>query len=229
MEIDDERIAHAVSNTEVLKAPRQTLATFGTTNIRYFLLTRPAYDELVKGAEETVVREGRVIAERPKVVTPSYMLNLVGFGENAHRFFQQLILNEGPNTPGILYHYRNEPKELNIVSGNIMSVLGRIEKEIEGEPLAAIIRGIDEMWDVSLLKFIHDLTARSVEGNLMELGSQGLMSVDSSGVPGDARRRIEELFQEVRMNREDSTNLKKELDRWGLFQEYEDRFLHLFR
>ncbi|MFQ5933207.1 MAG: hypothetical protein ACE5KI_01020 [Dehalococcoidia bacterium] len=228
MEIDDERIAYAVSNTEVLKAPRQILATFGTTNIRYFLLTAPSYDELVKGPEETVVREGKVIAERPKVVTPSYMMSLAGFGENAQRYFQHLIAEYGRNSPGILYHYRNEHKELNIVSGQIMAVRERIEKEMEGEPLVAIIRGVDEMWDVSLLKFIHDYTARSVEGNITELGSQGLINVDSSGIPGDARQRIEEMFREVAMNREDPAQLKKELDRWDLFHEYEDRFLQLF-
>ena len=229
MESYDDRLRHAIFNTEVLRTPRQMLSTFGTTNVRYFLLTTPAYEDIVKGPEETVIREGRVISEKPKVVTPSYMMKLEGFGDNARKYFEQLIMDYGYDAPGILYHYRNEPKGLNIVSGNVMATLERIEQETESDPLAAIIRGVDEMWDVSLLKFIQEYTARSVEGNLMELGRQGLINPDPSGVPGDARRRIEEMFRNVKMNREDPAALKKELDRWNLFNEYEDRFLKLFR
>ena len=83
--------------------------------------------------------------------------------------------------PGILYHYRNEQENLNIVSGTVLSVMDRIDKDVGDDPLVGIIRGIDEMWDVSLLKFIHDLTSRSLEGNVRELQGSGLLGVDSSG------------------------------------------------
>ena len=229
MKIDDERIAYAVIHTKVLRPPRQTLATFGNTSIRYFVLTEPSYNELVKESGDIVIREGRVIAEKPKVVTPSYLIKLEGFGDNARRCFRQLIAEEGPHTPGILYQYSNQPKGLSIVSGDIMSVMERIEKDIKGDPLTAIIQGVDELWDVSLLKFIRDMTNRSVEGNLMELGGSGLVSVDSSGVTGDARRGIDGMFRAVKMNREDPERLKEELDRWDVFHEYEDKFLDLFR
>lgn len=228
MEISDEQIAYAIHNTVVLRPPRQTLATFGNTSIRYFLLTEPLYKDLVKGPEDTVVREGRVISQKPKVVTPGYMIKLEGFGENARKYFQEMIREAGPDVPGLLYLYRNEHKELNVVSGNVPSVLERIEKDVGDDPLTAIIRGVDEMWDVCLLKFIHDLTAQSLEGNLRELGSRGMMNVDPSGVTIDARRQIEDLFHDVRMKKEDPDRLKRELDRWGVFREYEDRFLSLF-
>ncbi|MEE9247348.1 MAG: hypothetical protein V3U79_01450 [Dehalococcoidia bacterium] len=225
---DDDRIAYAMSQTEVLRVPRQNLATFGTTNVRYFLLTKPAYSDLISASDDTVIREGRVISERPRVVTPGYMLNLQGFGDNARGYFNRLIAEHGPNVPGILYHYRNEQKNLNIVSGDVLSVMDRIEKEIGEDPLVGIIRGVDELWDISLLKFIHDLTARSLEGNLRDFQGSGLVSVDSSGTTADARRSIEEMFQKVMMKAGDPNELKRELDRWGLFSEYEDRFLKLF-
>ncbi len=41
--------------------------------------------------------------------------------------------------------------------------------------------------------------------------------------------KIERLFQEAKTNREKALELKKELDRWGLFEMYEDRFLDLFK
>jgi len=54
-------------------------------------------------------------------------------------------------------------------------------------------------------------------------------SVDKEEVPHYVMRRIEQLFQEVASNRDIAPQLKDELDRWGLYQLYEDRFLDLFR
>ena len=79
MDSEDERIRDAVKHTEILRPPKRSLATFGTTNIYYYLVTEPAYAELVETATETVVREGRVIAERPRIVTPYYLSHLEGF------------------------------------------------------------------------------------------------------------------------------------------------------
>lgn len=43
------------------------------------------------------------------------------------------------------------------------------------------------------------------------------------------RNRIEKLFQEARRDRTKAVRLKEELDRLGVFRQYEDRFLDLFR
>ena len=42
-------------------------------------------------------------------------------------------------------------------------------------------------------------------------------------------QRIEQLFQEARHDRSRAYELKQELDRMGLFSEFEDRFLDLFK
>ncbi|MBI1372093.1 MAG: hypothetical protein GC159_04950 [Phycisphaera sp.] len=46
--------------------------------------------------------------------------------------------------------------------------------------------------------------------------------------PSDERR-IEELFDKARRDRAQAVDLKRELDRHGVFKRYEDRFLDLFR
>lgn len=43
------------------------------------------------------------------------------------------------------------------------------------------------------------------------------------------RQRIESLFEQVRQDRSKAVRLKRELDRHGVFDQYEDRFLDLFR
>jgi len=184
----------------------------------------------VQGEEETVVREGRVRAERPKVVTPSYLINVEGFSEQAKRYLQMIGREYGTNTPGLFYGYKNEPKELNIASSNMDYVVHNLHEKIdrEGDQLATIIKGVDELWDVSLLKFIFDMTRYSLGNNVLELGRRGLLDVDRKGVPMEARQSIERLFDEVNNGELDPSALKMELDRWGLFEEYEDRFFRLF-
>jgi hypothetical protein len=44
-----------------------------------------------------------------------------------------------------------------------------------------------------------------------------------------ARKRIEELYDAAAKDRSKAFELKQELDRLGLFKEYEDRFLDLFK
>jgi hypothetical protein len=231
MDIDDKRIREVVQHTETLRLPKQSLATFGTTNIYYYLVTEPAYKELVDNVSETVIREGRVIAQRPRVVTPYYLSRLQGFSAEAIRYFDTLTQQHGANAPGLLYSYRNEPKELTIVSDSLRSVVAKLNAEIDkqGNPLTSIIKGEDDLWDVSLLKFIYEITRSSIEDNLWQMGSQGLLNVDSSGVPADARVRIEELFRKVITGQIEPSELKEELDRWNLFEEYEDRFFTLFK
>jgi hypothetical protein len=230
MDIEDERIREAVKHTEILRLPKRSLATFGTTNVYYYLVTEPAYAELVETASETVVREGRVIAERPRIVTPYYLSHLEGFSSEARKYFEALINTHGPNAPGLFYTYKNEPKELNIVSDTLQAVVDKINTNIDkrGDPLASIIRGQDELWDVSLMKFIYEMTRSSITDNLTQMGRRGLLDIDAKGLPADVRIRIEKLFELAHKGEIEPRELKDELDRWGVFDDYEDRFLALF-
>lgn len=227
----DEKIEYAVKHTDVLRLPKQALSTFGTTNLYYYLVTEPAYSEITGNVTETVVREGRVIAAKPRIVTPYYLSRLEGFSDDARKYFEALLRSHGPSAPGLLYTYRNEPKELNIVSDSWLAVVERLNADIDkrGDPLAAIIRGLDELWDVSLLKFIYEVTKNSVADTLSQMDAHGLLGVDSRGMPIEARMRINELFRKVIKGESDPAELKRELDHWNVFPEYEDRFLSIFR
>lgn len=219
----DEKILEAITNTRVLKAPKQNLSTFGSTNIYYYLIT-----ELVE--HTSIIREGRVIAAKPKIVTPTYLINLEGFSGPAKRYIE-MMAEKNPQEPGIFYTYKNEPFTMNIVSEPTEQILEKIEKQINisGDPLTAIIKGVEEMWDVSLLKFTFELTQRSFYNNVIEMQRNGLFQIDQRGLPLDARRYIEELFQKTKQDPSYASELVAELKRWGVFAEYQDRFFSLFR
>jgi hypothetical protein len=61
------------------------------------------------------------------------------------------------------------------------------------------------------------------------MGARGLLDIDASGIPVDARVRIEESFRKVLLGEMEPRELKDELDRWDLFEAYEDRFFALFK
>lgn len=122
MEID-EKILYAIQHTEVVKPPKQSLATFGTTNVYYFLIT-----QLMETAN--VIREGRVIASKPKIVTPTYLINLEGFSGQARRYIE-IMAEKDPREPGIFYTYKNEPGDMNIVSGATEEIVSKVVQQEE--------------------------------------------------------------------------------------------------
>ena len=224
----------AIEQTYIVKYPKQHLATFGITSIEYFVVTEPLYTAIdpQKKELEGVVRKGKVRAEQPTLITPTYAMNLNGFSDEAYKYFSQAARLYGANSPGIMYQYNNEPENLEILSGNPNEIAHRISKELRDKKndLSVVISGVDEFWDVALLKFIYEFTASSVSFNSREMRGAGLMEPQSSagGVPAAAANQIEEMFKSVK-NGGSANTLKNELDKWGVYPYYEDRFLNLFR
>ncbi len=231
MDAESERIEYAARHTEIVRYPRQHLATFGVTNLYYYLLTEPTYSEISNDTNETVIREGRVIAERPKIVTPYYLTHLEGFSYDARQYFQKLMMMQGPNAPGLFYTYKNESKGLNIVSDELPAVIEKLNTEIDekDDPLATIIKGQDDLWDVSLLKFIYEITSRSVQNNVAQMGSMGMFGASQGGIPVGVRQTIEEMFKQAWRGEIKTYALEQELNRWGVFEEYQDRFFSLVK
>lgn len=222
----------AIEQTLVVRFPRQRLATFGTTTVAYYVITEPVYQSLDSGPPEGVVRTGRVMAERPAVITPTYAMSLQGFSQAAYEYLQHLADLYGANSPGIMYTFKNESEKMDIVGGMPGDIARRISDDLDRkkEDLSVVMIGVDELWDVALLKFIYEFSSSSLPHNVRDLGARGLLEpqAEFGGVPGAAIQNIESLFRDAeRGNPPD--HLKRELDRWGLYQRYEDRFLDLFR
>ena len=233
MDEQDVRLMEAIASTRVVRPPQQGLATFGSTSVRYYLVTEPSYRDLdvpQHGNEEAIVREGVVRAERPRVVTPYYLLRHEGFGDNADRYLQRLAEVVGADHPGLMYHYKNEGAETAVVAGTVEEVTRKIVDRLdrESKPLEAVITGSDDLWDLSLMKFIYDLTTQSAQANVSEMRAQGLLRTEG-GVPMEARLRIERLIEEARRGQREPRDVHREIERWGLFDEYQDRFFTLFR
>ena len=239
----DKRIQYAFEHSKILKWPKQLLSSFGSSEINYHVLTEPVSQEFTKGVTETVVREGKVSWFRPQLLTSVYLLKIEGFSEEAKSAFSSLA-NGMPDLASILYqfHFKREVDSMNFVSGCLESVADRISRDIDkrNDNLAAVIKGVGDLWDISLSKFILNMIVRSAhQSQFPELRKRGLISYnqfgqqvvsrDAQGIPLVARKEIESMFDMVKEGSMEPKDLKKELDRWDLFEIYQDRFFDLFR
>ena len=228
----------AVEQTWIVRYPKQSLATFGSTNISYYVVTEPIYRDIPSqsaqnaGTAEGVVRKGRVIAEKPAIVTPNYAMSMEGFSPEAYEYLRHAAMAYGPNHPGILYRFKNDAENFDIVSGDASEIAHRISDDLDErkENLSVVMVGVDEWWDVALMKFIYEYTSSSAQSNFGEMSARGLLDPQAAfgGAPRAATNAIEGLFRRAERGG-DRDRLKSELDRWGLFEHYQDRFLALYR
>ncbi|MEA2022536.1 MAG: hypothetical protein U9N08_08740, partial [Candidatus Caldatribacteriota bacterium] len=233
----DKRIKYAFEYTKILRRPKQLISTFGSSNIHFYVLTEPVYSEFTKDKKETVVREGKVSWYQPKLFMPNYMFRIEGFSKEAKKAFETLS-NEYPDLAGILYKFKvsKELDEMNFVSDTLLNVAENINQQIEkkGDSLSAIIKGVPGLWDVSLSKFILDMMARSAylaqipdftQKGFLGLNQTGqtVVAKDRNGIPLIAKEEIEKLFNLVKNGELEPVRLKEELDKWGLFPQYQDR------
>src|SRR5436305_378950 len=78
---------YALENTHVILAPERQIATFGNTSFNFYLIS-----ELMDRVDQVRIRNGKVHAERPQILTPEHYCRLLleGFGEKAERYVDQL-------------------------------------------------------------------------------------------------------------------------------------------
>ncbi len=203
--------------------PKQRLSTFGTTNIKYFMLSR--------SGEATRVREGRVISQRPQIIRPAEISELFeGFGENSSRFGEAVFDSVGQNPRVLNYRFRNTPRSSTRTSDPVSEVFGRLNEEAgrDGASLTAILEGLDSAWQVSVMKMIIDLTLLSAGENISEMEERGMFP-DEKGVPDNIRNRVEFLFREAENNPSGVEKLGKFLNDKEIFRDYEDRFFRLLK
>jgi len=74
---------YAIENTHVIVAPEQQIATFGSTSFNFYLIS-----ELMDRVDQVRIRNGKIHAERPQILTPEHYCRLLleGFGEKAERY-----------------------------------------------------------------------------------------------------------------------------------------------
>jgi len=166
---------YAIENTQVILAPEQQIATFGTTSFHFYLIS-----ELMDRVDQVRIRNGKIHAERPQILTPEHFSHLLleGFGDKAQRYVDRL--REYARNIAVLrygFQFRKTGVAEETIRDSMDAVIARIRHRVENaeEPLSAIIQGVDDAWEVCLLKFTIDLIERSTGENLGDFRRRGLV------------------------------------------------------
>ena len=217
---------NVMNRTKILRPPRHTLATFGSTTLSYVLISE------IPGTENQCrLREGRVTAQRPRIITPDlWRKRFEGFGEETELYKGLMDQTFGEAFRGLEYTFKNDLDRASVETASLKEMTNRTLDAMnrENTPRTALLQGPDPAWGSSVMKFIVDMSLRSFPVNLRELEEHDGFDPQKR-LQAQARRRIERLFQEAAAHPAAIRALGETLKEAGLFADYEDRFFSLVK
>ena len=163
---------YAAKSARFLVEPSHRLETFGNTLVNYHLVS-----ELPDHPGKIRVREGRLEAHQPLVITPHFaQIEAEGFGDEAKAYLD--FLKENEQHLRILqygYHLKSDKFSEQIVTDRLSVVTERVKDEViaSNDKFAAVVQCVDEPWDVALVELWLREVNRSAGGNIKELQQKG--------------------------------------------------------
>ena len=166
---------YAIENTQVLHEPDRRIDTFGSTRFEFCLIS-----ELMDSSGVTRVRTGKMEAQKPLIVKPEGYENwdFEGFGAEGQAFGtwlkeqlrHQALLRYG-------FHFKRSDVTEETVHEPVAAVCDRLVEDVRrtGNPMRAVIQGVDDTWEISLLKFAVEMIDKSVNINRFDFKRRGLL------------------------------------------------------
>lgn len=169
-------LTYALENTHIVQMPRRRLESFGTTFLNYHLIT-----EEMDSVHVCNVREGQIVAQKPQLLTPSNFAKLIldGFGEKAEAFAH--FLNQNAQVLPPMLRYGFEVKKNEILSYELheplQAVVDKVKQAVneKNDPFAIVLTGVDDGWEISLLKLMLEMVAHSGPLHFKDLKNKGLL------------------------------------------------------
>lgn len=209
---------------QVVRSPKHRLSTFGTSRINYQLVT-----DVPGFADRSRLRTGLVIAEKPTLITPDALRDqFQGFGAEAAEYLEALTKQYGNVIRGLDYQFRNEPVSSRVELSPVDKFLQELAKDHDksGGFDNAVIKGPDDAWGLSIMKFIVEETLASFSTNVQELHDRGFFEEGDRTV-NRQRREIQALFAKAQTDKSLIPKLGAKLHAYKLFEEFQDEFFHL--
>ena len=163
---------YAAKQVKILVSPSHSLETFGSTLVNYHLIS-----ELDDHPGKVRVREGRLEAYQPRIITPRFgEITTEGFGEEAKEYLEFLKANE--NNFRILqygFHLKSDNFSEQILTDSVEAVTERVKEAVlsSNDKFAAVLQGVDDPWDIALVELWLREVNRSAEKNIKELNDSG--------------------------------------------------------
>lgn len=164
-----------METARLLHEPDRRIDTFGATRFKFTMLSEP-----MDSVGQVRIRQGELEAQKPQIIKPSGMqgVELDGFQEKAGEFLEWLKKNK---LEPVFFQYGFMFKKTKLtealVHDNIDNVRERVlsEAKSQGDPMLAVMEGVDDAWEVSLLKFSIDMISKSTDINVFDFKRKGLL------------------------------------------------------
>lgn len=159
----------------MLYEPDHRIDTFGTTRFEFQLISEP-----MDTVGAVRLRTGEVEANKPMILRPDgyQEIEAEGFGEDAGKLFDWL--EEKGAMPRILrygFQFKRGQVKEELVHEPLEEVRGRLLEvaKKEGRPMQAVLEGVDDAWEICLLRFAMEMIEKSQGINLFDFKRRGLL------------------------------------------------------
>ncbi len=168
-------IQYALEMTNVLYEPDRRINTFSDTRFEFLLVS-----ELMDSVGKVRIRSGEMEAGKPQIIRPAGIsgLELEGFSEKADKLFDWLK-EQGADLTFLKYGFqmKRSSVQTEILHEPMEQVKNRLvdEAKREGKPMLAILEGVDDAWEVSVMKLALEMMMKSAQINHFDFKRKGLL------------------------------------------------------
>lgn len=177
MNVTRDNFLYAMETSRVLHEPDRRIATFGETRFQFQLVSA-----LMDSSGEVRIRSGEMEACKPLLIRPYPDMEWEGFDDESRERLARLLDNlqqQGMDLAFLQYGFRFRRSAVTeeIVKEPLEEVCARLREEVRrnGNPMLAILEGVDDAWEVALVKFSLEMIAQSHSINRFDLQRKNLL------------------------------------------------------
>jgi len=168
-------IQYALESTTVLHEPDRRIETFNQSRFEFLLIS-----ELMDSVGKVRIRSGEIEANKPQIIRPEGFggLELDGFTDKAEELFDWLK-EQGADLAFMKYGF--EMKRTTVKEETLHESIEEVKARLVGQakqewnPNRAIIQGVDDTWEVSIMKFSLEMMMKSAQINHFDFKRRGLL------------------------------------------------------
>ncbi len=217
--MNEKDLIRALRLTKIIRRPVQKIFTFWDTEFEYTIVSA--------GEQGSVLRHGKLVCQKPVIITPETLReNFSGFSPEALKLFERDHPELFQRLRGMGYQVTNSLRQREEYSLEVDVLLERVRSQMPAEnPQLALLLTPDDLWMFGILKLTAEVIRKSAPGNYRDFDERGYFRTEEER----QREEIEILFAEARENPNYIKELGDTLQRYGLFEQYEDRFFSLLK
>ena len=203
----------------VIKKPSTNISSFGDTMYIYYVVSRTKNNFIC-------IRENSLIVHKPLIITPYKIEHDEGLNHEIKQFTQDFFNQYLDNARLLGYRFVTTFREnWTEKDHNMEAVLEKLSKQVNFNPMAAIIKSPDKYWQLSALKLFTVVIEQSISINFSEFEERGMF--DKDGIPPRVHKEIEDKFNQAKKDKTKIQELGNILVHYNLFDKHEERFFDL--